>query len=79
MSKLAVEINTTIRKMMRLGQKGVMHVEVNKNGDVTSMEWKRSCYCLSRGLVPEQSLCPEHERPITQDSRRSTLEHLIDG
>ena len=79
MSKGAIELNAGIRKMMRIGKRGTMHVELNRNGDVTSMEWKRSCYCLSRGLVKDTDMCPEHLRPIAQDLRRRTLEKLIDG
>ena len=79
MSKLAVECDRGIRQMMKIGRRGVMHVETNKNGDVTSMEWKRSCYCLSRGLVSDQAACPEHMRPIAQSPLRRTLEKLIDG
>ena len=79
MSKLAVEINAGIRQMMKIGTRGVMHVDVNKKGDVTGMEWKKSCYCLSRGLVSEMSRCPEHMRPIGQSPLRKTLERLIDG
>ena len=79
MSKLAVEINTGIRKLLKRGRRGIMHVETNRNGDVTSTEWKRSCYCLSRGLVPDMTICPEHRKPIVHGEHRTMLEHLIDG
>ena len=79
MSKLAVEIEGSIRSMVKRGRRGTLHVESNKRGDITSMEWKRSCFCLSRGLVPEMSLCPEHMKPIVRSHLRNTLEKLIDG
>lgn len=79
MSKLAIKIEAGIRAMVKQGRRGTMHVEVNKKGDIASMEWKRSCFCLSRGLVPETSICPEHLRPIAQSPLRTTLEKLIDG
>ena len=79
MSKLAVVLEKGIREMVKQGRRGTLHVETNKSGDVTSMEWKRSCFCLSRGLVPEMSICPEHLRPISHSPLRTTLEKLIDG
>ncbi len=66
MSKLAVEAERAIRKVIKLGQRGFMHTLENDDGKIIDQHWIRSCYCLSKGLFKKPTKCPTHRKTITQ-------------
>lgn len=78
MSKLAVEINKSIRRAVKAGKRGFPRPELDDRGEVTGMRWIRACYCVSRGLMKETDPCPRCHRPIGHSPARKTLEKLID-
>ncbi|KKN65189.1 hypothetical protein LCGC14_0483650 [marine sediment metagenome] len=66
MSKLAIETERSIRKAIKIGQKGKMFKLLDSKGNVLEEFWTRSCYCLSKGLFRKPTKCPTHRRLITQ-------------
>jgi hypothetical protein len=63
-TKLAVELNTGIRKIVKASKNGFPFIRVDKRGNVTGTEYRRGCYCLNRGLMGELERCPEHHTII---------------
>ena len=70
-TKLAVEHNAGIRKIVKKSKNGFPFIRVDSRGNVTGVEYRRGCYCLNRGLMKEQERCPEHHTVIGNHSVRS--------
>jgi len=59
-SKLAIELNAGIRKIVKASKNGWPFIRYDSRGNETRVEYRRGCYCLNRGLIPEKERCPEH-------------------
>ena len=71
MSKLAVDINKGLRLALRAGKRGQSYYTVDKDGEINGRVWRRGCFCLSRGLMDENELCPAHGRVIGSHPART--------
>lgn len=70
-TKLAVELNAGIRKILKASKNGFPFMRYNPKGTLTGVEYRRGCYCLNRGLMAEQERCPEHGTIIASHPARS--------
>ena len=59
-TKLSVELNAGIRKIVKKSKAGFPFIRLDPRGNVTGVEYRRGCYCLNRGLMSETERCPEH-------------------
>ena len=73
-TKLALERGAGIRAIMKASKRGFPFMRYDSKGTLTGVQYRRGCFCLNRGLIPEKERCPEHGTIIaSHPARRNSL------
>ncbi|KKM16743.1 hypothetical protein LCGC14_1682800 [marine sediment metagenome] len=69
-TKQAVKHEAGIRAILKASKRGFPFLRYAPKGAVVDVEYRRGCYCLNRGLMPEKERCPEHGTVIANHAVR---------